>query len=128
RGQLQKTRRVEYGRLNLLAIAYDRGVADQPFHVARRHAGHALDIELCKCLAQRRPLDQDDSPRQTALENLLSHPFQMSGIRLDRRAPLTVVVFGQQCIAARPAAARPAVTWVCLISCRFEYGHSYSSI
>jgi len=76
-------------------MAHDGGIAEQVRHVARAHAGDAIDIEACECLAKSLALAQDGDPGEARLKAFETQFLEEARVVGDRESPLAVVVVDQ---------------------------------
>src|SRR5262249_46215581 len=107
--QLPDRLRVRDRRLDLLAVADDACVVEEPREVGVSVVRDLLELEAVERAAEVLALAQDRQPGETRLEGLEDEPLIEPHLVVQGPAPLTVVVVDVFGCAQRPEAARPAV-------------------
>ena len=96
--------RVRDRRLDLAAMADDRGVRQQPLDVALAERGDTIGLEARECGPEALALAQDRQPGEAGLEALEAEPLVEAALVADRAAPLLVVVGVVPLVGRFPAA------------------------
>ena len=96
--------RVRDRRLDLAAVADDRGVGEQARDVALAERRDPVGVEALERRPEALALAQDRQPRQARLEALEAEPLVEPALVADRAAPLLVVVGVVPLVGRLPAA------------------------
>ena len=93
--------------LDLLAVANDARVPEQPLDVGGPERGDQLGIEPREGAAESLALAQDRQPRETRLESLEAHTLVQAALVEHGTPPLLVVVALVQGVAIAETANSP---------------------
>ena len=93
--------------LDLLAVAHDARVPEQPLDVGGTERGNQLGIEAREGAAEGLSLAQDRQPRETRLESLEAHALVQAALVEHGAPPLLVVVALVQGVAIAETANSP---------------------
>jgi hypothetical protein len=90
---------VGHGGLDLLAVAHDGRISEQPGHVVVVEAGHEVRGEIGEGASIARPLGQDQGPRQPGLGSLQLEQLEQRAL-VAHRHPISGLLCAQ---AQRPS-------------------------
>lgn len=107
--QFEGALRVVDGGFDLAAVADDSAVFGEPRGVARREAGHALEVETGEGAPEVFALVENRPPAQPALETFQADLLEQAHVVPDGEAPLVVVIGHVGGVGGAPEATEPAV-------------------
>lgn len=101
--------RISDHRLDLAAMAHDRGIGTQPGDIRLTEAGKGKRIKVLKGAPQMPPLAQDQAPGKPGLEALKTEFLEQQPIVRRRPAPFRIVIGLIERIAHTPKTAPASI-------------------